>query len=130
MWTFSWQAVTAVTLAGLVWAEPLSAVRLHKEADYQNKWCQRAGGLTEVVQADKTRVDCLTRNYAIEFDFGSKWAESIGQALYYSIQTGKKPGIVLILEKESDYKYWIRLNTVIEHSDLNIRTWIMAPKDL
>ncbi len=66
----------------------------------------------------------------MKFDFGSKWAESIGQALYYSIQTGKKPGIVLILEKESDYKYWIQLNTVIEHSDLNIRTWIMAPKDL
>ena len=81
-----------------------------------------------MVQANKTRVDCLTKDYAIEFDFGSKWAESIGQALYYSIQTGKKPGIVLILEKESDIKYWVRLNTVIEHSDLNIKTLTMAPK--
>lgn len=105
-------------------------VRLHKEAEYQNAWCQRAGGLTEVVQADKTRVDCLTEDYAIEFDFGSKWAESIGQSLYYAIQTGRKPGIVLILEKESDTKYWIRLHTVLEHSGLNIKTWTMAPEDL
>jgi len=29
----------------------------------------------------------------------------------------------LILEKKSDYKYWIRLNTIIEHFGLPIDTW-------
>ena len=43
------------------------------------------------------------RHHEIEFDFGNKWAESIGQALYDSIQTEKKAGIVLILKKQSDY---------------------------
>ncbi len=66
-----------------------------------------------MVLPDHTRCDCLTRTHAIEFDFGNNWAEAIGQSLYYSIQTGKKAGIALILEKPSDYKYWIRLNTVI-----------------
>ena len=100
------------TLISLFWAEPLSAKRLHKEVVYQSMWCKRVGGKTEVALPDKTRVDCLTREYAIEFDMGSKWAESIGQALYYSLQTGKRAGIVLILEKASDYKYWLRLNSM------------------
>jgi len=66
---------------------------------YQEKWCTEHGGQVEVVLPDRTRCDCLTETHAIEFDFGKKWAEAIGQALYYAIQTGKKPGIVLILEK-------------------------------
>lgn len=78
---------------------------------------------------DKTRCDCLTDKHAIEFDFGSKWAESIGQALYYGIQTEKKPGVVLILESERDYKYWIRLNTIITHYGLGIDTWILRPTE-
>jgi hypothetical protein len=81
----------------------------------------------EVVFPDKTRCDCLTKKNAIEFDFGKKWAESIGQALYYSIQTGKRAGVVLILENKDDYKYWIRLNTIIEHFGLPIDTWITSP---
>lgn len=102
----------------------------YKESVYQKAWCIRHGGQIEVVLPDKTRADCITEAHAIEFDFGRKWAEAIGQALYYSIQTGKQPGIVLILEKESDYKYWIRLNTVIDHFALKVKTWQMKPEDL
>ena len=62
--------------------------------------------------------------HAIEFDFGSNWAEAIGQSSYYSIQTGKKAGIVIILETMKGRKFWIRLNTTIEHFDIPIDTWI------
>ena len=102
--------------------------KLHYERWYQERWCAANGGQTEVVFPDRTRCDCVTGSHAIEFDFGKKWAESIGQALYYSIQTGKRAGVVLILEKNSDYKYWIRLNTIIEHFSLPIDTWITAPR--
>jgi hypothetical protein len=37
--------------------------------------------------------------------------------------TKKKAGIVLILESMKDRKYWIRLNTSIEHFNLPIDTW-------
>ena len=57
------------------------------------------------------------------FDFGNNWAEALGQSSYYSMQTKKKPGIVLILETIKDRKYWIRLNTTIEHFNLPIDTW-------
>ncbi|SHO53499.1 hypothetical protein [Desulfopila aestuarii] len=78
-----------------------------------------------MVLPDRTCCDCLTNNNAVEFDFGPNWAEAIGQSLYYSIQTGKRAGIALILEKPSDYKYWIRLNTVIEQNALKIDTWMI-----
>jgi hypothetical protein len=56
-------------------------------------------------------------------DLGSNWAEVIGQSSYYSIQSKKKAGIVLILENLTDRKYWFRLNTIIQHFDLPIDAW-------
>jgi len=114
--------LSCVLLAGLA-----SAKGLHPEKWYQERWCRANGGSLEVALPGKTRCDCVTEKHAIEFDFGPKWAESIGQALYYSIQTGKRAGVVLILEKPDDYKYWIRLNTVIDHYRLPIDTWKTGP---
>jgi len=76
-----------------------------------------------VVLSDGTRCDCLTDTHAIEFDFGSNWGESIGQSMYYSLQTGKKAGVVLIQETMKDRKYWIRLNSTIQHFNIPIDTW-------
>ena len=83
--------------------------------------------MTEYLLDDNTRVDCLTDEYAIEFDFGPKWAEAIGQALYYGIKTGRKPGVVLILEYEND-RYEKRLNVVAKAH--NITVWIIRPSQL
>lgn len=98
----------------------------HHEKYYQQKWCDDQFGVTEYRLPDSTRVDCLTYDYAVEFDFGNKWAESIGQALYYGIRSGHVAGIVLILEKKSDIKYWNRLQRVVYHlskKNVIIRTW-------
>jgi hypothetical protein len=111
----------------LLFTTTTQAKRLHYEKHYQAIWCKAHDGQVEVVLPDRTRCDCLTDTHAIEFDFGNKWAEAIGQALYYSIQTGKRAGVVLILEKEKDYRYWIRLNTIIEHYKLPIDTWKISP---
>lgn len=99
------------------------AAERYPEKYYQAAWCAEQGGQAEVVLADKTRADCLTATHAIEFDFGSKWAEAIGQSLYYSLQTGKRAGIVLILEDQQDRVYWLRLNSTIQHFRLPIDTW-------
>lgn len=104
---------------------PVFAAHEHKETYYQDKWCSEHNGKAEVVLADKTRADCITSTHAIEFDFGKKWAESLGQALYYSLQTGKRAGIVLILETPKDRKYFLRLNSTIQHFNLHIDTWEM-----
>ena len=98
--------------------------RIYKEREYQESWCDNAGGITEYVLPDKTRVDCLTGEYAIEFEFADNWAESIGQAMYYSIMTNRKPGIVLIIEDMAKDKIYLkRLRMVTEK--LGIKVWTL-----
>ena len=92
----------------------IQAKHLHKESYYQKIFCDEIDGKTEVVLSDRTRVDCLTDKYAIEVDFASKWAEGIGQSLHYSIMTGKKAGVYLIIEKKSDIKHLKRLKNVAD----------------
>lgn len=105
------------------WSSPVLAEHKRPEKEYQRNWCAEARGHAEIRLPDGTRADCITRTHAIEFDFGQKWAESIGQALYYSMQTGKRAGIVLILERIEDRKFWIRLNSIVEFQRLPIDTW-------
>ena len=52
--------------------EPCLAKHLNLERFYQEKWCQENSGQAEVTMPDKTRCDCLTKEYAIEFDFAEK----------------------------------------------------------
>ena len=98
------------------------------ERVYQEHWCARAGGVTEFTLADRTRVDCLTGEYAVEVDFAHKWAEAVGQALYYSIRTEKRPGIVLIMEDGSDERFLERLRAVTSASDITL--WTITPAEL
>lgn len=116
-----------VFLLCMLVAGNVQAKHLHKEAWYQERWCKEHNGQMEYRLPDRSRVDCLTDKYAVEFDFANKWSESAFQALYYSLQTGKQAAIGLIMEKPSDYRYWIKLNTVIEHHKLPIETFTVQP---
>ncbi len=92
-----------------------------KEAYYVSQWCRDDFGKTEFLLWDNTRVDCLTKDYAIEFDFAKKWAESIGQSLYYAKMTGKKPAVALILTDLEDYRYVKR----VERLDNGIKIFLI-----
>lgn len=120
--------IVSILLAFIWSGEAQGAKHLYKEREYQERWCDKAGGVTEYVLPDKARVDCLTEEYAIEFDFAAKWAEAIGQAMYYSITTKKKPGIVLIIEDPKEERYFGRLKVVAEKFD--IKVWIVGPEIL
>ena len=73
------------------------------EADYVNDYCPRWHGQIEYRLKDRTRIDCLTETEAIEFDWCKKWAEGVGQSLYYAKMTGTNPVLALICtEKEQD----------------------------
>ena len=100
-----------------------SPVLPNEERWYQEKWCKGVGEV-EYRLKDGTRVDCLTSSHAIEFDFGRKWAEAIGQSLYYSAQTGKRAGIVLIVRKE-EKRFVDRLRITIERFSLPIDVWLL-----
>ncbi len=72
------------------------------EREYVSQYCS---GKIEFILPDRTRVDCLTDKYAIEFDFASKWAEAVGQSLHYAYRTGRLPAIYLILESKTDIRF-------------------------
>lgn len=114
----------------LLLATNANSERLHPEKYYQEKWCLEMKGESEVVLPDKTRADCITDTHAIEVDFANKWQEALGQSLWYAMQTGKKAGIMLILEQPKDNKFWIRLNTVIETYKLPIQAWKVGPAEM
>ena len=70
-------------------------------------------GVEEYENKDFTRVDCLTDTHAVEFDFANKWHESIGQALHYSVMTGKRAKVVLILdEPKAQMTYFKRIKRI------------------
>ena len=60
---------------------------------------------SEAVLFNRKRVDLLTRSHAIEADWGHKWCEGVGQSLYYAAVTGKRPGLLLLLKADGDYRY-------------------------
>ena len=97
----------------------------HPEKYYQERWCNKYGGVQEYRLKDGTRVDCLTSRHAVEFDFAAKWAESIGQSLYYALMTGKQPGVVLIMEQQGDDRFKVRLQRVADRHGITI--WTTSP---
>lgn len=102
----------------------IEAKHLRKEKVYQKYFCQQLGGIIEYRLKDKTRVDCLLDDYAIEVDFAQKWAESIGQSLYYASETSRKAAVLLIMEDEKkDLKYLRRLKSVSQFHNIDI--WII-----
>lgn len=96
------------------------------ESDYAAEWAAAYGGNTEVRMPDGTRCDVLTDSHAIEVEFASKWAEAVGQSLFYALQTGKRAGIVLILHNSDERRYWIRLNSVVLENHLAIDVWTVG----
>lgn len=108
---------------------PVYSERIHPEKVYQNYWCQKVCGISEYRLPQGQRVDCLTKSHAIEFDFANKVYEGIGQAIYYSVATGLKPGIVLIVENDKkDEKYLEILKTVSKYKGIDF--WIIKPEDI
>jgi len=96
------------------------------EREYQQAWCDEHAGRMEVRLTDGARVDCVTKNYAIEVDYAHKWAEAIGQSLYYGIMLGKRPGVLLIVGP-NDKDFVQRLKTTAKAN--GIRVWYTARRD-
>jgi hypothetical protein len=104
----------------------LSAKHLHLERYYQQSFCAKVHGQLEYGLDDGTRVDCQTSTYSFEVDFGRHAFESVGQALYYAMKTGKRPGIVLIQETRTDNRYIGRIKPLAKR--YGIYLFVINPK--
>ena len=112
-------------LAVLMLPSVVLADRLHPKRWYQDRWCAKYFENSDVTVSDQ--YDCLSEKYVLEFDYADLWYESIGESLHYALQTGRRAGIVLIMEKESDMKYWIKLKKTVDHYNLPIDIWNTKP---
>ncbi len=93
----------------------------YHERYYQTILCTQLGGVMEQSLLDRTRVDCLTTNFAIEVDFAKKWAESIGQSLYYAEMTNRLPAVGLIVRKtKTDQRHLKRLRVIADKYGITI----------
>ena len=94
-----------------------------REKYYQDKFAEVIKGTTEFVLEDKTRVDIITETHAIEVDFAEKWAESIGQSLYYGEMSGKKAGVLLVIKGREDERYLDRLIPIAVKHGIDVWIW-------
>ena len=119
---------TLLIFALYIFSVPFAYAKTY-EKHYNEHWCTAQDGILEYATEDKSRVDCLTKEYAVECDHAYKWKEAVGQSLFYAIQTGKRPGILLIVKDPvKERKYVERLNIVAEKYD--IKVWYITPDDL
>lgn len=94
---------------------------LANNEDYHNNiYCSKEKGIKEFILENKVRVDCLTKDYAIEMDWCNKWYEGITQALYYAMLTNNKAKLVLIKNSSNDNKYINRALQTIRFYNLPI----------
>jgi hypothetical protein len=114
-----------LTACLILTATTAQAKHQHKESVYRDAWCK---GETEVRLPNGNRADCVTKNYAIEVEFAPKYHEAIGQALDYADQTGKKPAILLIIERDKDWRYYNKLKPLAREN--HIKVWYMRPARL
>lgn len=105
-------------------------------ADRQNeayyiKWLNQNHfqGQTEVT-VKGGRADIVNEEYAIEVEWANHWKNSVGQALWYGLQTNKTPGIVLIMKDINDRKYGIMLQSALDYAGISdqIKVWFY-PED-
>jgi hypothetical protein len=65
----------------------------------------------EVTLWDRTRADLVGPTWVGEVDYAPKWAEGIGQCLYYGIVTNKDP-VLFLLVKKGEERFVYRAQTV------------------
>lgn len=91
----------------------------------KDKWCRKHGGKTNAKLNDFSRCDCLTWKNGIKIQFKpERWMDAIGTAMNYSMRTGLRGGIVLVIKTRKEKGYWIRLKTTIKYFQLPIDVWL------
>ena len=100
----------------------INGIAKETEKYYSAKFCEEMSGQADYTLQDKSRVDCLTETHAFEVDWadGMKVYEAIGQSLYYASQTGKLPGILLLIRKDNSEKHIRKVQEVISAFNLPI----------
>ena len=99
-------------------SEVVATQRYGTETYWQDIIQKEIGGEKEYRLDDGTRVDLLFDDKACEIDWANKWAEGIGQSIYYGLKTDRPPLVILLAKKDGWEKYRDR----VEYCD--IECWV------
>ena len=105
-WSIWIIAIVLIALFGFnsATAKAKSSKTSYDENYFNVRIAKDLGGKAEVNIKHNRRADILTWNYAYETDWSHKaWSEGVGQALAYAMLTGKKPGIIVLVDKAKGY---------------------------
>lgn len=119
--------VAVVALVFVAFTSAANAKHKHLESWYADALAVELSAKTEVRMRNGTRCDVLSSTHSVEVEFAEKWCESIGQALNYASQTGRRGAVALILESDSDERFLVRLRTVISWHQLPIAVIVLRP---
>ena len=97
------------------------AGHLNPEKYYTDIGCSKLKGISNHF-INGVFVDCVTTTEAIEFEFPEKWAEGIGQSLYYGYIMKKIPTIVFIVETKEELKYIQRVSPILFKYGIKVYT--------
>ena len=112
----------AFAILSFLLCAPLSA---QHESTYISALAKHLDAKREV-PVTSGRVDLVTATHAIEVERAEKWKNSIGQALWYGLQTNRRPGIILIITEPANRKYAIQLGSALDYAGLSdkIQVWL------
>ena len=70
------------------------------------------------------KVDCVTATHAIAYVLSDDWATGLGRALHWAAVTGKRPGIVVIIDPEGQSRDLAKLKSAL-HSipGIEVTVW-------
>lgn len=78
---------------------------------------------------DRSRADFLSDDFAFEVDWSKKWAEGIGQALFYAAMTEKEPALFLLVKDlESERRYLLRAKIACDYAGVSLGIYDVARK--
>ncbi len=97
--------VVGFVLGSLKKEETVFTSNYGTERWWQDVIQEEIGGQKEFRLDDGTRVDLLFPHQACEIDWATKWAEGIGQSIYYGLKTDRDPLVILLAKKDGWEKY-------------------------
>ena len=114
--------VTAIVITVLL-AQP--------ESFFSDLLAQELHGRREVVLIDRSRVDIVTPAEAIEVDWARKWAEGIGQSMYYAAMTDRRPVVILLVaERNREAVYILRARVACARAGVDVWWYDIVPGEL
>lgn len=123
-----------VAVGVLLGTLPLLSPAIAQTWNYQDRYC--AGMRQEQSVSYGGRVDCIDDEWVIETEWADDWYQAVGQILYYSEVTQRRPGIIILCRSSAPAVEFgcranlYRLEQALKRSAVPVMVWECFPEDM